>query len=235
MMPRKVMIVDDDQGQHVLMRRLFEDAGYEFCEAFDGREALRAIDEEDPDIILLDVMMPYMDGYELCSAIREAGLQTPIIFLTAKGDIVDKRMGFRAGGDDYAVKPFNSEELLLRVEAQLRRSGDAKEGQSDPVPSDNRIVFDELTILLDQYKVLLAGEEVPLSAKEFEVLVLLASHPGRVFTRAQIYEHLWGYTPDPDQNSITMFMHKIREKLKDNSVHPKYIQTVWRVGYRFSS
>lgn len=233
-MAKKVMVVDDDSGQHILMQQLFEGAGYQLRGAKDGREALAMFDREKPDIVLLDVMMPLMDGYELCSLIREKDKNVPIIFLTAKGDIVDKRMGFRAGGDDYAVKPFSSEELLLRVEAQLRRNGDTK-GAEDSDSEEQVVEYENLVIKLDQYKVYLGGEEVALSAKEFEVLALLATHPGRVYTRAQVFEHIWGPTADPDQSSITMFVHKIREKLDDNSVHPRFIQTVWRVGYRFAS
>ena len=229
----KVMLIDDDKSLHVLMRRIVEGAGYRFCGAMDGVAGLALLADEKPDLLLLDVMMPGMNGFEVCRTMREGGRRIPVIFLSAKGDIVDKSIGFNAGGDDYVVKPFSSDELLLRVQAHLRRHLDdlafakavSREGTSQT--GDPEIRF-------NQYEAYLRGEPVNLTAKEFEILALLAANPGQVFTRSQIYEHIWGEDSSVDESTITVFMRKIREKIEDNPSQPKYLLTVWRVGYKFA-
>lgn len=231
--PYKVMLIDDDKGVHVLMRRIIEDAGYRYCAAYDGESGLKMLASEHPDLLLLDVMMPGMNGFDVCTKIREQGRRIPIIFLSAKGDIVDKSIGFKAGGDDYVVKPFSPDELLLRIEAHLRRH---KSGLAfaKAVSREGSNKTGELEIFFNRYEVRLRGEPVDLTAKEFEILALLASSPGQVFTRNQIYEHIWGRDSSVDENSITVFMRKIREKIEDNPSQPKYLLTVWRVGYKFA-
>lgn len=231
--PYKVMLIDDDKSVHVLMRRIVEDAGYRYCAAYDGESGLRMLDEEHPDLLLLDVMMPGMNGFDVCTKIREQGRRIPIIFLSAKGDIVDKSLGFKAGGDDYVVKPFSPDELLLRIEAHLRRhKSDLAFAKAVSREGSNKT--GDLEIFFNRYEVRLRGEPVELTAKEFEILALLASSPGQVFTRNQIYEHIWGRDSSVDENSITVFMRKIREKIEDNPSQPKYLLTVWRVGYKFA-
>lgn len=191
------------------------------------------LDEEHPDLLLLDVMMPGMNGFDVCTKIREQGRRIPIIFLSAKGDIVDKSLGFKAGGDDYVVKPFSPDELLLRIEAHLRRhKSDLAFAKAVSREGSNKT--GDLEIFFNRYEVRLRGEPVELTAKEFEILALLASSPGQVFTRNQIYEHIWGRDSSVDENSITVFMRKIREKIEDNPSQPKYLLTVWRVGYKFA-
>lgn len=229
----KVMLIDDDKGVHVLMRRIIEDAGYRYCAAYDGESGLKMLASEHPDLLLLDVMMPGMNGFDVCTKIREQGRRIPIIFLSAKGDIVDKSIGFKAGGDDYVVKPFSPDELLLRIEAHLRRhKSDLAFAKAVSREGSNKT--GELEIFFNRYEVRLRGEPVDLTAKEFEILALLASSPGQVFTRNQIYEHIWGRDSSVDENSITVFMRKIREKIEDNPSQPKYLLTVWRVGYKFA-
>lgn len=231
--PYKVMLIDDDKSVHVLMRHIVEDAGYRYCAAYDGKSGLRMLDEEHPDLLLLDVMMPGMNGFDVCTKIREQGRRIPIIFLSAKGDIVDKSLGFKAGGDDYVVKPFSPDELLLRIEAHLRRhKSDLAFAKAVSREGSNKT--GDLEIFFNRYEVRLRGEPVELTAKEFEILALLASSPGQVFTRNQIYEHIWGRDSSVDKNSITVFMRKIREKIEDNPSQPKYLLTVWRVGYKFA-
>lgn len=231
--PYKVMLIDDDKGVHVLMRRIIEDAGYRYCAAYDGESGLKMLANEHPDLLLLDVMMPGMNGFDVCTKIREQGRRIPIIFLSAKGDIVDKSIGFKAGGDDYVVKPFSPDELLLRIEAHLRRhKSDLAFAKAVSREGSNKT--GELEIFFNRYEVRLRGEPVDLTAKEFEILALLASSPGQVFTRNQIYEHIWGRDSSVDENSITVFMRKIREKIEDNPSQPKYLLTVWRVGYKFA-
>lgn len=231
--PYKVMLIDDDKGVHVLMRRIIEDAGYKYCAAYDGESGLKMLASEHPDLLLLDVMMPGMNGFDACTKIREQGRRIPIIFLSAKGDIVDKSIGFKAGGDDYVVKPFSPDELLLRIEAHLRRhKSDLAFAKAVSREGSNKT--GDLEIFFNRYEVRLRGEPVDLTAKEFEILALLASSPGQVFTRNQIYEHIWGRDSSVDENSITVFMRKIREKIEDNPSQPKYLLTVWRVGYKFA-
>lgn len=230
--PMKIMLVDDDDGLHVLIRRLVEDAGYDFCSAYGGEEGLKVLAAEKPDLLLLDVMMPGMNGFDVCCKVREQGRRIPVIFLSAKGDIVDKSIGFKAGGDDYVVKPFNSDELLLRIEAHLRRH---KQDLAfvKAVTRSGSYATGDLEVLFNQYEVRVRGEKVDLTAKEFEILALLAASPGQVFTRAQIFEHIWGEKSDVDESSITVFIRKIHEKIEENPSKPQYLLTVWRVGYKF--
>ncbi len=230
--PAKVMLIDDDKSLHVLMRRLLEGAGYEFCGASSGLSGLEMLAAEKPDLLLLDVMMPGMNGFDVCRRMREEGRRIPVIFLSAKGDIVDKSIGFNAGGDDYVVKPFSSDELLLRVQAHLRRHRNDL-AFAKAISREGSSVTGDLEILFNQYEVYLRGEPVNLTAKEFEILALLAANPGQVFTRGQIYEHIWGEDSNVDESTITVFMRKIREKIEDNPSQPKYLLTVWRVGYKF--
>lgn len=229
----KVMLIDDDKSLHVLMRRIMEGAGYRFCGAMDGVAGLALLADEKPDLLLLDVMMPGMNGFEVCRTMREGGRRIPVIFLSAKGDIVDKSIGFNAGGDDYVVKPFSSDELLLRVQAHLRRHRDDL-AFAKAVSREGTSQTGDLEIRFNQYEAYLRGEPVNLTAKEFEILALLAANPGQVFTRSQIYEHIWGEDSSVDESTITVFMRKIREKIEDNPSQPKYLLTVWRVGYKFA-
>lgn len=242
--PIKVMLIDDDPGIHESLRDLVEEEGYEFCGALSGKEGLRLLDQERPDLLLLDVMMPGMNGFDVCRQMRDEGRRIPVIFLTAKNDIVDKSTGFKAGADDYVTKPFIADELLLRIDAHVRRHRDdmqhALEREADAAAEaaalarPDRVAVGELEVLFDRYEVRLRGEVVPLTAKEFEILSLLAESPGEVFTRRRIYEHLWGETAEVDENSITVFMRKIREKIEDNPSEPRYLLTVWRVGYKLA-
>lgn len=231
--PAKVMLIDDDESLHVLVRRLAEDAGYAFCSAYGGDEGLKVLAAEKPDLLLLDVMMPGTNGFDVCRKMREDGRRIPIIFLSAKGDIVDKSIGFKAGGDDYVVKPFSSDELLLRMEAHLRRHK-SDLAFAKAITREGSNATGDIEVCFNQYEVRLRGQKVDLTAKEFEILALLAASPGQVFTRAQIYEHIWGGESDVDESSITVFIRKIREKIEDNPSQPKYLLTVWRVGYKFA-
>lgn len=227
-----IMLIDDDEGMHTLMRRIAEGAGHRFCGAFNGAEGLAMLKEECPDILLLDVMMPGMNGFEVCERIRSEGRFVPIIFLSAKSDIVDKSIGYRAGGDDYVVKPFDPDELLLRIEALVRRH-EGELALSREASRQTRRIGD-LEVVMEKYQARIAGRDVGLTAKEFEILALLASNPGQVFTRSQIYESIWGTESEADENSITVFIRKIREKIEENPSQPRYLLTVWRVGYKLA-
>ena len=197
-------------------------------------EQLALLATEKPDLLLLDVMLPGMNGFDLCSRIRAEGRRIPIIFLSAKNDIVDKSIGFKAGGDDYVTKPFNATELLLRVEANIRRHKDTM----DFAKCCNRegvTKIGDLEVHFDEYQVFAKGKPVGLTTKEFEIVAFLARHPGKVFTRGQIQEYLWGEgEADTKTNSITVFVRKMREKIEENPSEPKYLLTVQRVGYKMA-
>jgi DNA-binding response OmpR family regulator len=228
----RILLIDDDESLQSLVGRIAERDGFAFAAVSDGVEGLAAAQGFKPDLIILDVMLPGMNGFDICEKIRERDRTTPILILSAKGDIVDKSVGFRAGADDYLVKPFNIEELSLRIEAHLRRKQDILAHQN--ACNKNRfLAVDDLEIYFDNYVVRLRGEPVQLSSKEFEVLALLASAPGKVFTREQILNYLWGNDDASSPSSVTVFIRKIREKIEDVPAEPRYLLTVWRVGYKF--
>lgn len=228
----KIMLIDDDESLQVLVEQIVSKGGYDFCCASNGTEGLEMLRTERPDLLILDVMLPDTNGFEICEMIREEGRKIPILFLSAKGDIVDKSIGFKAGADDYIVKPFLAEELLMRIRAHLRRRTRAEDdGQRAEKRRDSYRVGD-LEIFFGKYEVLLKGKPVSLSSREVELLELLASDPGSVFTRDQILEHMWGSKDQADPSSITVFIRKIREKIEKDPSKPQYLLTVWRVGYR---
>ena len=229
----KIMLIDDDESMHNLIEQLVAREGYTFCGATNGVEGLEMLRRERPDYLILDVMLPDVNGFELCKQIRSEGRRVPIMFLTAKGDIVDKSVGFKAGADDYLVKPFYSEELMLRLNAHLRRRDRQVADYSFSRGGVYRV--GDLQIFFGKYEVRLRDEPVALSSREIELLELLASDPGSVFTRDQILEHIWGDKDAADPNSITVFVRKIREKIEDDPSKPRYLITVWRVGYKLAS
>ena len=235
----KIMLIDDDESMRVLIEQLMRRAGYDFCCAANGLDGLDMLRRERPDLLILDVMLPDVNGFEVCETIRAEGRKVPVMLLTAKGDIVDKSVGFKAGADDYLVKPFHNEELVLRVAAHLRRRERAGEGRGDAPAAPGqrgREVFrvGDLEIAFGKYDVRLRGEQVQLSSREVELLELLAGDPGSVFTRDQIMEHVWGDRDGADPSSITVFVRKIREKIEDDPSKPRYLITVWRVGYKLA-
>ncbi len=238
----KVMFADDDADLRAVVERVMVEDGYTFCGASDGAEALSLFDKERPDLVILDIAMPGVDGFEVCQRLRKRGVRTPVIFLSAKGDIVDKSVGFRSGCDDYLTKPFSPLELSLRVEALLRRSGAGEGGAAVTLPcealpgvSQGHMHIGELEIDFDGYEVLVDGRPAKLTSKEFEIVALLASSAGKVFTREQILEHIWGETAGMDLRSVTVFVRKIREKIEPVPSEPRYLLTVWRVGYKFAT
>ena len=228
----KIMLIDDDDSLQVLIGQIIERQGWEFCCASNGEEGLAMLRKERPDLLILDVMLPDMNGFDICKTIREEGRRVLILFLSAKGDIVDKSVGFNMGGDDYLVKPFQPEELVLRISAHLRRR---RFSPNEEVGEDSESYkVGELEIFFAKYEARLRGEVVPLSSREFEILALLAKNPGAVFTRAQILEALWQDEASADPNTITVLVRKIREKIEEVPSKPQYLMTVWRVGYKLA-
>ena len=216
--PIKVMLIDDDPGIHESLRAVIEEAGYEFCGALGGREGLRLLDDERPDLLLLDVMMPGMNGFDVCQQMREEGRRIPVIFLTAKNDIVDKSTGFKAGADDYVTKPFSMPVLLEKIRVILRRSGEAAE---------SRLHYRDLVVDLDTREAALDGRPLDLTAREFELLRTFLAAPGRVFTREMLLSRLWGYDFFGDERVVDSHIKNLRKKLGVD-----YIETVRGVGYR---
>jgi len=229
----KVQLIDDDKSMHALLKRILTAEGYEYVGSYTSKDGLEQLAAEKPDLLLLDVMLPGVNGFDLCAHIREAGRRVPIIMLSVKGDIVDKSIGFKAGCDDYVVKPFNTEELLLRIAANIRRHQEDI-SSIKPINKGGRVAVGELEVLFDHNEALLKGKRIALTSKEFEILALLVANPGKVFTRNMIYEHIWGTNSDIAEDSITVFVRRIREKIEDNPSQPVYLLTVWHVGYKFS-
>ncbi len=222
----KILIVDDDKNISELLRLYLQKEGYATVLAHDGENALKTFDIEKPDMVLLDIMMPKMDGWEVCRKIR-ANSNVPIIMLTAKGETFDKVLGLELGADDYVVKPFDPKEITARVKAVLRRTT-----QSDEVKTDGVIQFDNLIVDLSRYEMKVNGEIVEAPPKELELLHFLASHPNRVFTRDQLLDEVWGFEYYGDSRTIDVHVKRLREKL-DGAGEIWSLKTVWGVGYKF--
>ncbi|MBO4864887.1 MAG: response regulator transcription factor [Eubacterium sp.] len=236
MVKQKVLIVDDDENIAELISLYLEKEQFDTETASDGEEALKLIEVYNPDLILLDIMLPGMDGYEVCQQIRKTR-DTPVIMLSAKGEVFDKVLGLKMGADDYIVKPFDSNEMVARVSAVLRRSGTQKnEVEPSPQVSDAEhrgdfIEYPGLVVNLSNYTVSYEGVPVEMPPKELELLYFLASHPNQVFTRDQLLSQLWGYDFIGDSRTVDVHVKRLREKLSGD--HNWSIATVWRIGYKF--
>ena len=228
----KILIADDERDICEAVRKIVERAGHTSFAVLGGALAMEAFERERPDVVILDVMMPEVNGFELCRQLRERDARVPIIMLSAKSDIVDKGVGFAAGCDDYIAKPFNSQELAMRIEAQLRRARLATAG--DEVPRRNRSVvrLGDMEVRLKRNEVLVHGRYVNLTPKEFQIIAFLANHAGEVFSAQDIMANVWGEAYRPDSASIAVFVRKIRSKIEDDPAKPRYLQTVCREGYR---
>jgi two-component system response regulator VicR len=227
----KILLADDDEGMRTLVEHIVLDAGHEFFCAVDGNQAIKLYESKHPDLVILDVMMPGLNGFEVTEQLRLRKSSVPIILLTAKGDIVDKSTGFKAGADDYLVKPFIPQELQLRIEALLKRG---QKGRVNGYIAD-KIHFEGLEIDTRRRRVEVRGRQVELTPKEFHILHMLASNPGVVFTREQLVEDIWGPDYVGEITNITVLIHRLREKIEKDPSNPFYVQTVWHVGYRFGN
>ena len=225
-MGKTVLIVEDDNNIAELLRLYLEKEGYATLVASDGGAGLEQFRQHHPDIVLLDVMMPVRDGWEVCRAIRQTDKKTPIIMLTAKGETTDKVSGLKMGADDYITKPFEMKEVLARIEAVLRRTGGEEES------SERRLVFDKLIIDLDAFELIVDGKRVDTPPKEMELLYHLASSPNRVYTRNQLLDEVWGFDYFGDSRTVDVHIKRLREKLEGVS-DQWTLKTVWGVGYKF--
>lgn len=221
----KILIVDDDKNICELLRLYIEKEGFETKIANDGKQAVDAFNSFNPDLVLLDLMLPVLDGWQVCREIRKTS-ECPIIMLTAKGEVFDKVLGLELGADDYVVKPFESKEIVARINAVLRRTG-KKEGEAV-----KQVNYDKLSINLTNYELKVNGVQVDTPPKEMELIYHLASNPNRVFTRDQLLDEVWGFDYYGDSRTVDVHVKRLREKLE--GVSDKWaLKTVWGVGYKF--
>ena len=230
---QKVLIVDDDNNIAELISLYFTKECFDTRIVNDGENALREFSTYEPDLILLDLMLPGIDGYQVCREIRTRS-QVPIIMISAKGEVFDKVLGLELGADDYMEKPFDSKELIARAKAVLRRtSQSAARPQEKPGSDIKKVEYTDLVINLTNYSVLYCGKTLDMPPKELELLYFLASSPNQVFTREQLLDHIWGYEYIGDTRTVDVHIKRLREKLKD---HESWrISTVWGIGYKFES
>lgn len=224
----KVLIVDDEANICELIRLYVEKEGYSAIIATDGAKAVEKFTEEKPDIVLLDIMLPVKDGWQVCREIRAVS-DTPIIMLTAKGETFDKVLGLELGADDYIVKPFEPKELIARMKAVLRRT------ETRPAPqqeSSGELVFDGLRISRETYEIYLDGKKIEMPPKEFELLYFLAKNKNKVYTRDQLLDEIWGYEFFGDSRTVDVHIKRIREKIESEGKNWQ-LKTVWGVGYKF--
>ena len=223
---QKILIVDDDEHISELISLYLIREGYDTKEVHDGKSALEAFKTYSPDLIMLDIMMPVMDGYEVCKEIRKTST-VPIIMLTAKGDTIDKVLGLELGADDYIVKPFEAKEMVARVKAVLRRFDTGKTEKEN----SKILKYENLEINMENYTVKYHGEFLSFPPKEFELLYFLAKRPNQVFTRDQLLDKIWGYEYIGDTRTVDVHIKRIREKFDQKD--PWDVKTVWGVGYKF--
>jgi len=225
---QRVLVVDDDPTVSDVVRRYLELAGFEVAHASDGPDALTQFTREEPDLVVLDLMLPGVDGLEVCRRLRQHGTGVPVIMLTALGDEADRVLGLQIGADDYVTKPFSPRELVLRVQSVLRRASAptaAGGGGQDLVDGD-------LVLDTGRRLALRAGVELALTVREFDLLAFLMRHPARAFRRAQLLEEVWGWDFG-DQSTVTVHVRRLREKVEVDPARPRRIVTVWGVGYRY--
>lgn len=225
-MNEKILIVDDDKDIVELISDILEEEGYIIYKEYNGRGALEKIEENKYDLIILDIMMPGMDGLEVLKKVRDK-VDNPILFLTAKSKSMDKVIGFEIGADDYITKPFDDYELIARVKAHIRRS---KREEKITYTEDGILKFKGIEINKNSYEVFLEGEKIELSTREFQILCYLMENANLVLTREQIYNSIWGYEEYGDINTVTVHIKKLREKIDKDD---KYIKTIWGIGYKF--
>ncbi|MEP7286826.1 MAG: response regulator transcription factor [Chloroflexota bacterium] len=237
MKQQTILVVDDEPTIREVVRKYLERDGFAVVEAVNGHEALAYLHDNTPDLIVLDIMLPGVDGMTITRQLRDpagyAGLSVdgsiPIIMLTAKSEELHRIRGFEVGVDDYVTKPFSPQELIARIKAVLRRAGANTTGNTD-----KPVVFDTLRIDPRTRSVIVQdSESIPLTAKEFDLLWFLARHPRQVFTRTQLLDQVWGFEFYGDDSTVTVHVRRLREKIEPDPAHPTYVQTVWGVGYKF--
>lgn len=223
-----ILIVEDEKELGELVRDYLKVEGYDVALAFDGEEALHVFQQKEPILVVLDIMLPKIDGIEVCRRIRSSST-VPILLVSAKKNETDKIIGLGIGADDYVTKPFSPGELVARIKAHIRRYSH----YSSPPQVNKQLIFGDLVIDQKGFTVTLNHKLIELSAKEFQLLHFLAAHKGQVFSKEQLFEKIWGYDNYGDMNAVTVYVRKIREKIEADPGKPKYMKTVWGVGYKF--
>lgn len=231
-MKAKILVVDDETYIVELVKFNLEKDGFQVVVAYDGLNAVRMVEEENPDLVILDIMLPMMDGLEVCRLLRQTDRyrNLPIIMLTAKGEEIDTVLGLEMGADDYIKKPFSPREMVARVKARLRARRLLK---TEDAAGEKALVWKELVILPDRYEAFIGDRKLDLTPKEFDLLRILASNRGRVMTRETLLEKVWGYEFVGDTRTVDVHIRHLRMKLGDDSSAPQYIETVRGVGYKF--
>jgi DNA-binding response OmpR family regulator len=224
MSAQRVLVVDDEPMVRDVLVRYLSLEGFDVSEAADGRSALERIADDAPDLVVLDLMLPEVDGYEVLRHLRVSS-PTPVIMLTARGEETDRIVGLELGADDYITKPFSPREVVARVRAVLRRTNETS--------TEEVLVFDEIKIDRGRRELVVRGETAPTTRKEFDLLAFLASAPGITFTRTQLLEEVWDFAWDGDSSTVTVHIRRLREKVEVDPSEPQRIVTVWGVGYRF--
>jgi len=230
---RRILVVDDNETIRKAVSAHFATLDFDVVEASDGIQGLDAAIRESADVIILDVNMPGMDGFRVCQFLRERGVVTPIIMLTARAELDDKVTGFEHGADDYLAKPFSPVELELRVSALLRRADGFGARPSSDAPTCHTVERDGLLVDIERHAVLLGGKPVELTPIEFNILKLLACSPGKVYTRAELLDIIWDTSYSGYKRNIDPHINRLRSKIEQDPRRPRFIQTVWGVGYRF--
>ncbi|NLJ73272.1 MAG: response regulator transcription factor [Syntrophomonadaceae bacterium] len=228
----RILVVDDETYIVELVKFNLEKEGFKVLVAYDGHTAIEIVQEEYPDLIILDIMLPYMDGLEVCRTLKQSKefQKIPIIMLTAKGDEFDTVLGLEMGADDYIKKPFSPRELVARTKARLRA---LKILEAEQSADKKAFVFRDVILVPEKYEVFLGEEKLDLTPKEYELLRILALNQGKVFTRESLLEKVWGYEYSGDTRTVDVHIRHLRQKLKDDSINPIYLETVRGVGYRF--
>jgi DNA-binding response OmpR family regulator len=231
----KILVVEDEHTVRRVINQYLSKEGYQVIEADNGAKALQLLHEMQPDLLILDIMLPGIDGYSIARSLRSpvdsASNNIPIIMLTARGDEADRVKGFEFGTDDYVTKPFSPRELVMRVKALLRRSATA----TSPIEMSKILNFEGLQLDPNTRTVEKNGILLDLTHKEFELLYFLASHPRHVFSRTQLLDQIWGYDFYGDDSNVTVHIHRLREKVEDDPAKPRFVHTVWGVGYKFEA
>jgi DNA-binding response OmpR family regulator len=226
---QRVLVVDDDRTVSDVVCRYLERAGYRVTQAGDGVAALAAVARDQPDLVVLDLMLPKIDGLEVCRRLRTGADGVPIVMLTALGEEADRVLGLQVGADDYVTKPFSPRELVLRVQSVLRRNNSRAAGAVD---EPETLADGTLQVDVGRRVARLGGEELTLTVREFDLLVFLMRHPSHAFRRAELLERVWGWNFG-DQSTVTVHVRRLREKVEDDPAEPTRIVTVWGVGYRY--
>ncbi len=231
-MTKKILIIEDNRDLARLLESHLRDLAFQVNVAFDGLAGLARAESDHYDLIILDLMLPGLDGMEICRRLRRKPAYVPILMLTAKSSEMDRVIGLEVGADDYVTKPFSIRELLARVKAIFRRVEELTEGAKEQVPA----VIQAADLVLDPAKrsATMSGEFIDLTAKEFDLLLHFARNPGKVFTRSQLLDRVWGYGHDGYEHTVNSHINRLRAKIEKDPAHPAYILTVWGVGYKFT-